>query len=174
MWHTSLLNVTSVWLAVLCSDLWCLGLWATILLNMNLKYDEKTQECQSYCVLTCSVNNKWWKCLLHLLGIGPLCLRTTSLWFFPGNPQTANISQLSVWWCDCCLHCRYTKKYRHAPVRSLCGLLLGAIRLSDLDPQWISVQIHLANRMTLDVSNVSRIHFGFGFIVNPDPDPIIE
>jgi len=28
--------------------------------------------------------------------------------------------------------------------------------------------------MTLGVSNVSRIHFGFGFIVNPDPDPIIE
>ena len=26
----------------------------------------------------------------------------------------------------------------------------------------------------LGVSNVSRIHFGFGFIVNPDPDPIIE
>jgi len=28
--------------------------------------------------------------------------------------------------------------------------------------------------MTLGVSNVSRIHFGFKFIVNPDPDPIIE
>jgi len=28
--------------------------------------------------------------------------------------------------------------------------------------------------MTLGVSNVSRIHFGFEFIVNPDPDPIIE
>jgi len=26
----------------------------------------------------------------------------------------------------------------------------------------------------LGVSNVSRIHFGFKFIVNPDPDPIIE
>ena len=26
----------------------------------------------------------------------------------------------------------------------------------------------------LGVSSVSRIHFGFGFIVNPDPDPIIE
>ena len=26
----------------------------------------------------------------------------------------------------------------------------------------------------LGVSNVSRIHFGFEFIVNPDPDPIIE
>jgi len=26
--------------------------------------------------------------------------------------------------------------------------------------------------MTLGVSNVRRIHFGFGFIVNPDPDPI--
>jgi len=32
----------------------------------------------------------------------------------------------------------------------------------------------LANRMTLSVSNVSRVHLGFGFIVNPDPDPIIE
>jgi len=40
--------------------------------------------------------------------------------------------------------------------------------------QRISVQIHLANRMTLGVSNVRRIQFGFGFIVNPDPDPIIE
>jgi len=52
----------------------------------------------------------------------------------------------------------------------------GTIRLSDpdQDSQWISVQIHLVNRMTLGVSNVSRIHFGFGFIVNPDPDPIIE
>ena len=28
--------------------------------------------------------------------------------------------------------------------------------------------------MTLGVSNVSRIHFGFKFIVNPDLDPIIE
>jgi len=28
--------------------------------------------------------------------------------------------------------------------------------------------------MTLGVSNVSRIHFLFEFIVNPDPDPIIE
>jgi len=28
--------------------------------------------------------------------------------------------------------------------------------------------------MTLGVSNVSRIHFGFEFIVNPDPDPIIK
>jgi len=26
----------------------------------------------------------------------------------------------------------------------------------------------------LSLSSVSRIHFGFGFIVNPDPDPIIE
>ena len=26
----------------------------------------------------------------------------------------------------------------------------------------------------LGVSNVSRIHLGFGFIVNPDPGPIIE
>ena len=26
----------------------------------------------------------------------------------------------------------------------------------------------------LGVSNVSRIHFGFEFIVNPDPDPIIK
>jgi len=26
----------------------------------------------------------------------------------------------------------------------------------------------------LGVSNVSWIQFGFGFIVNPDPDPIIE
>jgi len=26
----------------------------------------------------------------------------------------------------------------------------------------------------LGVSSVSRIHFGFGFIMNPDPDPIIE
>jgi len=26
----------------------------------------------------------------------------------------------------------------------------------------------------LGVSNVSRIHFGFRFIVNPVPDPIIE
>jgi len=26
----------------------------------------------------------------------------------------------------------------------------------------------------LGVSSVSRIHFGFGFIVNPDWDPIIE
>ena len=26
----------------------------------------------------------------------------------------------------------------------------------------------------LGVSSVSRIHFGFRFIVNPDPDPIIE
>jgi len=40
--------------------------------------------------------------------------------------------------------------------------------------QRISVQIDLANRMTLGVSNVSRNHFGFEFIVNPDPDPIIE
>ena len=32
----------------------------------------------------------------------------------------------------------------------------------------------LANRMTLGVSNVSRIHFGFKFIVNPDLDPIIK
>jgi len=32
--------------------------------------------------------------------------------------------------------------------------------------------MHLANRMTLGVSNVSRIHFGFKFIINPDP--IIE
>ena len=24
------------------------------------------------------------------------------------------------------------------------------------------------------ISNVSRIHFGFEFIVNPDPDPIME
>ena len=28
--------------------------------------------------------------------------------------------------------------------------------------------------MTLDVSNVSRIQIGFKFIINPDPDPIIE
>jgi len=28
--------------------------------------------------------------------------------------------------------------------------------------------------MTLGVSNVSRIHFVFEFIVNPDPDPIIK
>jgi len=28
--------------------------------------------------------------------------------------------------------------------------------------------------MTLGVSNVSRIHFGFEFTVNPDPDSIIE
>jgi len=28
--------------------------------------------------------------------------------------------------------------------------------------------------MTLGVSNVNRIHFGFEFITNPDPDPIIE
>jgi len=28
--------------------------------------------------------------------------------------------------------------------------------------------------MTLGVSNVRTIHFGFKFIVNPDPDPIIE
>jgi len=28
--------------------------------------------------------------------------------------------------------------------------------------------------MALGVSNVSRIHFGFEFIVNPDPDPTIE
>jgi len=26
----------------------------------------------------------------------------------------------------------------------------------------------------LDMSSVSRIHFGFGFIVNPDPDRIIK
>ena len=26
----------------------------------------------------------------------------------------------------------------------------------------------------LGVSSVSRIHFGFGFIVNPDPDPIMN
>jgi len=31
-----------------------------------------------------------------------------------------------------------------------------------------------ADRITLGVSNVSRIHFGFKFVVNPDPDPIIE
>jgi len=39
-------------------------------------------------------------------------------------------------------------------------LLRAAIRLSDpeQDSQWISVQIHVANRMTLDVSNVSPIH----------------
>jgi len=50
----------------------------------------------------------------------------------------------------------------------------GRIRLSDADPdsKWIWVQIHLANRMTLGVSNVSLIHFGFKFIINPDP--IIE
>jgi len=47
----------------------------------------------------------------------------------------------------------------------------GRIRLSDpdQDSQWISVQIHLANRMTSGASNVSRIQFGFRFIVNPDP-----
>jgi len=28
--------------------------------------------------------------------------------------------------------------------------------------------------MTSGLSNVSRIHFGFDFFVNPDPDPIIE
>jgi len=28
--------------------------------------------------------------------------------------------------------------------------------------------------MTLGVSNVSWIHFGFKFIVHPDPDPITE
>jgi len=28
--------------------------------------------------------------------------------------------------------------------------------------------------MALGVSNVSRIHFGFKFIANPDLDPIIE
>jgi len=48
---------------------------------------------------------------------------------------------------------------------------------------WIRIRIHseswlrftqVANRMTLGVSNVSRIHFGFEFIVNPDPDPIID
>jgi len=50
----------------------------------------------------------------------------------------------------------------------------GRIRLLDPDLQWIWVQIHLANRMTLDLSNVSRIHFGFEFIANLDPDPIIE
>ena len=27
---------------------------------------------------------------------------------------------------------------------------------------------------SVGVSSVSRIHFGFGFIVNPEPDPIIE
>jgi len=27
---------------------------------------------------------------------------------------------------------------------------------------------------SLDVSSVSRIHFGFESTVNPDPDPIIE
>jgi len=27
---------------------------------------------------------------------------------------------------------------------------------------------------SVGVSSVSRIHFRFGFIVNPDPDPIIE
>jgi len=32
----------------------------------------------------------------------------------------------------------------------------------------------LAKSNDLDVSNVSRIHFGFRFIMNPDPDPIIE
>ena len=54
--------------------------------------------------------------------------------------------------------------------------LYGAIRLSDQvqDSQWIWVQIHLANRMTLGLSNVSRIQFGFRFIVNPGLDPIIE
>jgi len=54
--------------------------------------------------------------------------------------------------------------------------ILGRIPLSDpdQDSQWILVEIHLANRMTLVVSNVSRIHFGFKFIVNPDPDPIFE
>ena len=28
--------------------------------------------------------------------------------------------------------------------------------------------------MTLVVSSISQIHFGFGFIVNSDPDSIIE
>jgi len=57
-----------------------------------------------------------------------------------------------------------------------CDELTGSLRLSDpdQDSQWIWVQIHLANQMTLGVSHVSRIYFGFGFIVNPDPDPIIE
>jgi len=32
----------------------------------------------------------------------------------------------------------------------------------------------LGNSNDLGVSSVSRIHFGFGFIVNPDPDPITE
>jgi len=32
----------------------------------------------------------------------------------------------------------------------------------------------LCKSSDLGVSSVSRIHFGFGFIVNPDPDPIID
>ena len=34
--------------------------------------------------------------------------------------------------------------------------------------------VNLGKSNDLGVSDVSRIHFGFGFIVNPDPDPIIE
>jgi len=65
-----------------------------------------------------------------------------------------------------CLHCRMMRLHTHSLT---CHV--GRIQLSDPDQvsQWISVQIHLANRMTLGVSNVSRIHFGFKFIVNPDP-----
>ena len=53
---------------------------------------------------------------------------------------------------------------------------LGAIRLSDPDQ---NSQLNLGSDSLgksndLGVSNVSRIHFGFRFIVNPDPDPIIE
>jgi len=32
----------------------------------------------------------------------------------------------------------------------------------------------LGKSSDLGVSNVSRIHFRFGFTVNPDPDPVIE
>ena len=74
-------------------------------------------------------------------------------------------------------HCsQKTSPTYFAPTCVKDAYIEGTIRLSDPDhdSQRISVQIHLANRMTLGVSSVSRIHFGFGFIVNPDPDPITE
>ena len=52
---------------------------------------------------------------------------------------------------------------------------LRAIRLSDLDQDSVNLgSDSLGKSNDLGVSSLSRIHFGFGFIVNPDPDPIIE
>ena len=56
--------------------------------------------------------------------------------------------------------------------------IITAFRLSNLHSgSGFTVKLgsdSLGKSNDLGVSNVSRIHFGFGFIVNPDPDPIIE